>query len=46
MNIFPQQNSLGTVLIVDDVLENLDLLSQTLTSQGYQVRCAKMAIWL
>lgn len=41
MNIFPQQNSLGTVLIVDDVLENLDLLSQTLTSQGYQVRCAK-----
>lgn len=41
MNVLPPQNSLGTVLIVDDVLENLDLLSHTLTSQGYQVRCAK-----
>ena len=29
------------ILIVDDVPENLRLLSTTLTQQGYQVRCAK-----
>jgi diguanylate cyclase (GGDEF)-like protein len=30
-----------TILIVDDVIENLRLLSTTLTEEGYQVRCAK-----
>ena len=29
------------ILIVDDVPDNLRLLSTTLTSQGYQIRCAK-----
>ena len=29
------------ILIVDDVADNLRLLSKTLTQQGYQVRCAK-----
>ena len=29
------------ILIVDDVPDNLRLLSATLTQQGYQVRCAK-----
>ena len=29
------------ILIVDDVSDNLRLLSTTLTQQGYQVRCAK-----
>ncbi len=29
------------ILIVDDVPDNLRLLSTTLTQQGYQVRCAK-----
>ncbi|BAQ65454.1 EAL domain-containing response regulator [Geminocystis sp. NIES-3709] len=35
------QTSGKTILIVDDILENLDLLSQTLTAEGYEVRCAK-----
>ncbi|OKH22104.1 two-component system response regulator [Chroogloeocystis siderophila] len=30
-----------TILIVDDVPENLRVLSKTLLGQGYQVRCAK-----
>jgi len=29
------------ILIVDDIADNLRLLSTTLTEQGYQVRCAK-----
>ena len=29
------------ILIVDDIPDNLRLLSRTLTQQGYQVRCAK-----
>ena len=29
------------ILIVDDISDNLRLLSTTLTQQGYQVRCAK-----
>ena len=30
-----------TILIVDDLLDNLRVLSATLTKQGYKVRCAK-----
>ena len=33
--------SASKILIVDDVSDNLRLLSTTLTQQGYQVRCAK-----
>ncbi|MGK7898554.1 MAG: response regulator, partial [Xenococcus sp. (in: cyanobacteria)] len=29
------------ILIIDDIPDNLRLLSTTLTQQGYQVRCAK-----
>ncbi len=36
INITPNK-----ILIVDDVPDNLRLLSTTLTQQGYQVRCAK-----
>ena len=35
------QESHYKILIVDDVPDNLRLLSTTLTQQGYQVRCAK-----
>lgn len=31
------------ILIVDDLPDNLRVLSSTLTKQGYQVRCAKNA---
>jgi two-component system, sensor histidine kinase and response regulator len=34
------QSPLGDILIVDDVLDNLRLLSQILTEQGYKVRGA------
>ena len=30
----------GNILIVDDTLENLQLLSNTLTDQGYKIRGA------
>ncbi len=30
-----------SILVVDDVADNLQILSTTLTQQGYQVRCAK-----
>jgi diguanylate cyclase (GGDEF)-like protein len=30
-----------SILVVDDVADNLKVLSSTLTQQGYQVRCAK-----
>ena len=30
-----------SILVVDDVSDNLKVLSKTLSSQGYQVRCAK-----
>lgn len=35
---------LGTVLIVDDSIENLNLLSQMLIGQGYKVRAAKTGL--
>ena len=35
------QESVNKILIVDDVPENLRLLSTTLSQQGYQIRCAK-----
>jgi DNA-binding response OmpR family regulator/GAF domain-containing protein len=31
----------ATLLVVDDALENLRFLAQTLTGQGYEVRCAR-----
>lgn len=34
-------NSISKILIVDDVPDNLRLLSTTLSNQGYTVRCAK-----
>lgn len=34
-------NNLQTILIVDDLQENLRVLSSTLTQQGYRVRCVK-----
>ncbi|MES1025992.1 EAL domain-containing protein [Gloeocapsa sp. BRSZ] len=40
MNSSPLDAS-RTILIVDDVPENLRVLSKTLLGQGYQVRCAK-----
>jgi diguanylate cyclase (GGDEF)-like protein len=30
-----------SILVVDDIADNLKVLSSTLTQQGYQVRCAK-----
>ena len=30
-----------SILVVDDVADNLKILSRTLSNQGYQVRCAK-----
>ncbi len=40
MNQQPE-TSACKILIVDDVPDNLRLLSTTLTSQGYKIRCAK-----
>jgi two-component system sensor histidine kinase/response regulator len=34
----------GTILIVDDTLENLRLLSQMLTVHGYKIRAAKTGL--
>ena len=39
MNTIVAQNI--NILVVDDIAENLKMLSSTLTRQGYQVRCAK-----
>ena len=36
-----QVNAVQTILIVDDVSDNLRILYSALTEQGYQVRCAK-----
>lgn len=36
-----QVNAVQTILIVDDVSDNLRILYEALTEQGYQVRCAK-----
>jgi diguanylate cyclase (GGDEF)-like protein len=30
-----------SILVVDDIADNLQILAKTLTNQGYQVRCAK-----
>jgi diguanylate cyclase (GGDEF)-like protein len=30
-----------SILVVDDIADNLQILSKTLTQEGYQVRCAK-----
>jgi PAS domain S-box-containing protein len=38
-----KQNS-GTILIVDDTLENLRLLSQMLTAHGYKIRAVKTGL--
>lgn len=40
MNQQPQESS-PNILIVDDIVDNLDLLSKILTKRGYRVRCAK-----
>ncbi len=37
---FKQPGHQGTILIVDDMPENLQLLTQALTNQGYSVSCA------
>jgi diguanylate cyclase (GGDEF)-like protein/PAS domain S-box-containing protein len=39
----PANQSRGTILIVDDLPDNLRLLSATLGEHGYKVRCAKTA---
>ena len=41
MNICQLNGNQQTILIVDDVTDNLRVLSSTLTEQGYQIRCAK-----
>jgi diguanylate cyclase (GGDEF)-like protein/PAS domain S-box-containing protein len=43
MNSHQFNSSCGTILIVDDVPDNLRVLSIALTEHGYQVRCAKNA---
>ncbi len=35
----PQESSRGSILVVDDVPDNLRLLSAMLTNEGYEVRC-------
>ena len=40
MNISTSQKKIS-ILVVDDVAENLQILESTLTKQGYQVRCAR-----
>jgi diguanylate cyclase (GGDEF)-like protein len=41
MNIDKLNSYSGTILIVDDVLDNLRVLSASLIDRGYEVRCAK-----
>jgi diguanylate cyclase (GGDEF)-like protein/PAS domain S-box-containing protein len=43
MNSHQFNFSCGTILIVDDIPDNLRVLSTALTEHGYQVRCAKNA---
>jgi diguanylate cyclase (GGDEF)-like protein/PAS domain S-box-containing protein len=43
MNSNQFNSSCGTILIVDDIPDNLRVLSIALTEYGYQVRCAKNA---
>jgi len=39
MNLFSQQHH--NILIVDDIADNLRVLSRTLGQKGYKIRCAK-----
>jgi diguanylate cyclase (GGDEF)-like protein len=41
MNNNPSHPFLGNILVVDDIPDNLRVLSAALTGRGYQVRCAK-----
>jgi diguanylate cyclase (GGDEF)-like protein len=41
MNDNPSYQSLGDILVVDDVPDNLRILSAALVGKGYQVRCVK-----
>jgi diguanylate cyclase (GGDEF)-like protein/PAS domain S-box-containing protein len=41
MNSYQFYSSCGTILIVDDLPDNLRVLSAALSDYGYQVRCAK-----
>ncbi len=42
MNLSCQNNQ--NILIVDDIVDNLRVLSHTLTNQGYKIRCAKNGV--
>lgn len=42
MNLYPEQNQ--NILIVDDIADNLRVLSNTLNEQGYKIRCAKNGV--
>ncbi|WP_019505850.1 EAL domain-containing response regulator [Pleurocapsa sp. PCC 7319] len=42
MNLYPEQNQ--NILIVDDIADNLRVLSNTLNKQGYKIRCAKNGV--
>jgi diguanylate cyclase (GGDEF)-like protein len=41
MNHNQLNSSLNNILVVDDIADNLRVLSASLTEKGYQVRCAK-----
>jgi diguanylate cyclase (GGDEF)-like protein len=41
MNKFPLDCTYNNILLVDDTVDNLRVLSASLIKQGYQVRCAK-----
>jgi diguanylate cyclase (GGDEF)-like protein len=44
MNTNPSHPFLGKILVVDDVPDNLRVLSAALTGRGYQVRCVKNGV--
>ncbi|AFZ34712.1 response regulator receiver modulated diguanylate cyclase/phosphodiesterase [Stanieria cyanosphaera PCC 7437] len=44
MNNIQFNSFLANILIVDDIPDNLRVLSTTLSEQGYQVRCAKNGV--
>jgi diguanylate cyclase (GGDEF)-like protein len=44
MNHNQLNSSLNNILVVDDIADNLRVLSASLTEKGYQVRCAKNGI--
>jgi diguanylate cyclase (GGDEF)-like protein len=41
INNHPSELAIGNILIVDDILDNLRVLSASLIERGYKVRCAK-----